>query len=58
MIFPVLNNMDAFVSSEDTVQEPEYGPVIIPEYKVPEDLGGAAREGDLQKLKMLVDCLL
>ena len=55
LIFPILNNMDAFVSSKDTVQEPEHGPVIIPEYKVPEDLGGAAREGDLKKIKMLLD---
>ena len=55
MIFPILNNMDAFVSSAETVQETEYSPVIIPKYKSSGDLGGAARQGDLKKIKMLLD---
>ena len=55
VIFPILNNMDAFVGSADTVQKTEHSPVIIPEYKAPDDLGGAARKGDLKKIKMLLD---
>ena len=55
LIFPILNNMGAFVSSADTVQKTEHSPVIIPEYKAPDDLGGAARKGDLKKIKMLLD---
>ena len=55
VIFPILNNMDAFVGSADTVQKTEHSPVIIPEYKAPDDLGSAARKGDLKKIKMLLD---
>ena len=55
LIFPILNNMDAFVSSVEKIQETEYSPVIIPKYKVPEDLGGAARQGELKKIKTLLD---
>ena len=54
LIFPILNNMDA-VSSIETVQKTEYSPVIIPEHQAPDDLGGAAREGDLKKIKMFLD---
>ena len=55
LIFPILNNMGTFVSSVETVQKTEHSPVIIPTYKVPDDLGGAAREGDLKKIKMFLD---
>ena len=55
LIFPILNNMEAFVSSVETVQETEHRPLRIPEYKVPEDLGGAARQGDLKKIKTLLE---
>ena len=55
VIFPILNNMDAFVGSADTVQKTEHSPVIIPEYKAPDDLGGAARKGDLKKIKMFLE---
>jgi len=55
VIFPILNNMDAFVGSADTVQKTEHSPVIIPEYKAPDDLGSAARKGDLKKIKMFLD---
>ncbi|GIS29029.1 MAG: hypothetical protein CM15mP130_0590 [Verrucomicrobiota bacterium] len=50
MIFPILNNMDALVSSADTVQEPRIqSGQIIPEYQAPDDLGGAAREETSKK---------
>ena len=55
LIFPILNNMGAFVSSVETVQKTEYSPVIIPEHQAPDDLGGAAREGDLKKIKMFLE---
>ena len=55
VIFPILNNMGSFVSSVETVQKTEHSPVIIPEYKAPDDLGSAAREGDLKKIKTFLD---
>ena len=55
LIFPILNNMGAFVSSVETVQKTEHSPVIIPEYQATDDLGGAAREGDLKKIKTFLE---
>ena len=55
LIFPILNNMGAFVSAAGTSQATDKSIFINPKYKVPDNLGGAAREGDLQKIAALLN---
>ena len=55
LIFPMLNNMGTFVSSVQKAESAGNRSVTIPEYQVPNDLGGAAREGDLAKIKELIE---
>jgi peptidoglycan/LPS O-acetylase OafA/YrhL len=54
LIFPLLNNMGAFVSSAGTTQIAEKKSAVITEYTIPNDLGGAARKGNLEKIKGLI----
>ena len=46
--------MSGFVGSTGQPKEGKANELIIPEYKVPDNLGGAAREGDLEKIKDFV----
>jgi peptidoglycan/LPS O-acetylase OafA/YrhL len=54
LIFPILNNMGAFVSSAATSHITEKRIFINPKYIIPDNLGGAARAGDLQKINGLL----
>ena len=54
LIFPILNNMGAFVSSVATSHITEKRIFINPKYIIPDNLGGAARAGDLQKINGLL----
>ncbi len=57
LLFPLLNNMKAFVGKAennrlpDQAQRGKTNTAFNPEHKVPKDLGGAAREGNLEKIR-------
>ena len=57
LLFPVLNNMGAFIGkvgdtrSAETAPKTEMTKANNPEYKVPNDLGGAASVGNLPKIR-------
>lgn len=57
LLFPILNNMGAFIGkaedsrSGETAPQTEMTKAINPDYKVPNDLGGAASAGNLQKIR-------
>ena len=57
LLFPILNNMGAFIKKaedkriSETTQREESNNAIKQEYKVPNDLGGAASVGNLQKIR-------
>ena len=49
LLFPILNNMGTFLSKEENQSGTLKNIIINPEYQVPNDLGGAARQGNLMK---------
>ena len=57
LLFPMLNNMAAFIGKaedsrlEETAPQTDMTKAINPDYKVPNDLGGAASVGNLQKIR-------
>ena len=57
LLFPILNNMGAFIKKaedkriSETTQREESNNAIKQEYKVPNDLGGSASAGNLQKIR-------
>ena len=57
LLFPILNNMGAFIGkaedskSGETAPQTEMTKAINPDYKVPNDLGGASSVGNLQKIR-------
>ena len=57
LLFPILNNMGAFMGKaedskfEEIAPQTEMSKAINPDYKVPNDLGGAASAGNLEKIR-------
>ncbi|HBJ60206.1 MAG TPA: hypothetical protein DDY76_00550, partial [Opitutae bacterium] len=57
LLFPLLNNMESFVGKAENNRLPDQAQrgkthtAFNPEHKVPNDLGGAAREGNLEKIR-------
>ncbi|HAY75217.1 MAG TPA: hypothetical protein DCY32_06050 [Opitutae bacterium] len=57
LLFPLLNNMESFVGKAENNRLPDQDQrgkthtAFNPEHKVPNDLGGAAREGNLEKIR-------
>ena len=57
LLFPLLNNMKAFVGKAENNRLPDQAQrgktptAVDTEHKVPNDLGGAAREGNLEKIR-------
>lgn len=50
LLFPVLNNMGTFLITGKNHNETEKTIIINPEYQVPNDLGGASRNGNLKEI--------
>jgi len=51
LLFPILNNMGTFLSKEENQSGTLKNIIINPEYQVPNDLGGAARQGNLKEIR-------
>ncbi|NBU86115.1 MAG: hypothetical protein EBS13_02155 [Verrucomicrobia bacterium] len=51
LLFPILNNMGTFLSKEENQSGTLKNIIINPEYQVPNDLGGAARQGNLKVIR-------
>ena len=61
LVFPMLNNMKSFADwvgegrEERVVESSEGKEADNPQYEVPNDLGGAARQGDLESIVKFLD---
>ena len=51
LLFPILNNMGTFLSKAKNQSGTLKNIIINPEYQVPNDLGGAARQGNLKVIR-------